>query len=240
MERKRTNRAGHHGIYCNPTKSFDGVGSFHNLADYDSIEFHFVDESNGNTDTDEEQGFEAVLDLSNISKNLRDDVGAANSFDEMVVPESLLYGKETLQRVVFDSSLNSTARRDAVFRLLEGMGVKTFIVVSGREDNTKEIVQRVRDVIDFVPLLKRSGLEELRSCLLFQDTDGLLYNLVVPKETAGPFKQFQVNLAEFSSIQAMGAVCVLARTFSCIKCAYNQKSGWHKGHFADCFLTLFD
>lgn len=206
------------GIYCNPTKSFDGVGSFHNLGDYNSIEFRFVVDSNGITNTDEEQGFEAVLDLSNLGKALRDDVTIAESHSEIVVPDSELYGKERLERVIKDLTLNSTTRRDAVFRKLEGMGVKTFIVVAGREDNTVEIVQRVRDVIDFVSLLKRSGLQELRSCLLFQDMDGLLYNLVVPKQTAGPFEQFQTNLCEFSSIQAMGALCVLVRTFSCVKC----------------------
>ena len=157
------------------------------------------------------------MDLSNIGRNLRDDVTVSESYSEIVIPDSQLYGKEKLERVITDSSLNSTTKRDAVFRTLEGMGVKTFIVVSGREDNTKEIVQRVRDVIDFVALLKRSGLTDLRSCLLFQDTDGLLYNLVVPKQYTGFYYQFQTTFGEFSPIQAMGGLCVLARTFSCIK-----------------------
>lgn len=205
------------GIYCNPTKSFDGLGSFHNLADYDSIEFHFVNDANGNPSTDEEQGFEAVLDLSNISKNLRDEITIAESYNEVFVPDAQLYGKELLERVTKDPSVSSTAMRDSVFKTLEGMGVKTFIVVCGREDNTKEIVQRIRDVIDFIAVLKRSGLRDLRSCLLFQDSDGLLYNLVFPKQFTGPFDQFQTTFAEFSSVQAMAALCVLARTFACIE-----------------------
>ena len=207
------------GIYCNPTNSFDGVGSFHNLADYDmdSIEFQFVEPS-GKSSIDEEQGFEAVLDLSDIGKALRDEITISETKSEIAVQDWQLYQKEKLDLVIRDFSVNSTSRRDAVFKVLEGMGVKTFIVVSGREDNVKEIVQRVRDVIGFVSILKRSGLDKLNCCLLFQDKDGFLYNLVVPKEMAGPHEQYQASLSEFSCVQAMGALTVLSRTFACMQC----------------------
>jgi len=201
------------GIYCDPSRSFDGKGNFYNLGDYD---IHFVDEQNGYTNNDEEQGFEAVLDLNHIGMSLRDyDLSDTDSEANPIAEAQLYYG-EKVDQIIKDKSLNSTARRDAVFKTLETLGIKTFIVVSGHEDNTSEILQRVRDVIEFVSILKRSHTSSLKCCLLFQDTDGLLYNLNVPTTSAGPYSQWQANVNEFSGIQAMGAVAVLARAFSFI------------------------
>jgi hypothetical protein len=199
------------GVYCNPSGSFDGRGSFYNLRD---DKLSFIEEKIMRVDADEEQGFEAVLDPDHLSRSY--DIVIAESSESFYVPDSTLYGKEKLQRIVRDTTRNSTNRRDAVFKMLETMGVKTFIVVSGREDNTVEILQRVRDVIDFVAILRRSGNQKLKCCVLFQDTDGLLYNLLLPREAGGTFEQWQSNMSEFSGIVAMGAVCVLSRGFPCI------------------------
>jgi hypothetical protein len=199
------------GVYCNPSGSFDGVGSFYNLRD---DKLSFIEERIMRVDDDEEQGFEAVLDPEQLGRSY--DIVIAESSESFYVPDSTLYGKEKLQRIVRDETRNSTNRRDAVFKMLETMGVKTFIVVSGREDNTVEILQRVRDVIDFVAILRRSGIQKLKCCVLFQDKDGLLYNLVLPREAGGSYAQWQSNMTEFSGIVAMGAVSVLSRGFPCI------------------------
>jgi hypothetical protein len=202
------------GVYCNPSGSFDGRGSFYNLGDG---QFSFIEDKTRilRVEDDEEQGFEAVLDQEHLDRNF-DDIVIAESSGSFYVPDCTLYGKEKLQRIVLDKTRNSTNRRDAVFKMLETMGVKTFIVVSGREDNTVEILQRVRDVIDFVAILRRSGIQKLKCCVLFQDKDGLLYNLVLPTEAGGTFEQWQSNMSEFSGTVAMGAVSVLTRGFPCI------------------------
>ena len=209
------NREQTRGIFCNPTLSFDGRGRFYNLGDYNDIDVHFVDEKNGIVEIDEEQGFEAVLDISNLGKGLWD-FDLAQSDSNHDAQHGPLYQKEQLNVILQDKTLNSTAKRDAAFKSLEAMGIKTFIVVSGKEDNTSEILQRVRDVIDFVSILKRSHSASLRCCLLFQDTDGLLYNLIVPHQASGPFSQLQSKMSEFSSIQATATITILARVFPCI------------------------
>ena len=207
------------GIFCNPTKFFDGKGRFYNLGEYDDIDVQFIDEQHGIVELDEEQGFEAVLDVSNLGRGLWD-FDIAESDSDIGAQHGPLYQQEQLEIIMKDKALNSTARRDAVFKALEAMGIKTFIVVSGHEDDTSEILQRVRDVIDFVSILKRSHSASLKCCLLFQDTDGLLYNLVVPDQASGPFSQWQSNMNEFSGIQAMAILSILARVFPCIGCKY--------------------
>lgn len=209
------NRDQARGIFCNPTLSFDGRGRFYNLGEYNDIDFHFVDEQNGIVEIDEEQGFEAVLDISNLGKGLWD-FDLAQSDSNNGAQHGPLYQKEQLEIILKDKTLNSTAKRDAAFKSLEAMGIKTFIVVSGKEDNTSEILQRVRDVIDFVSVLKRSHSASLKCCLLFQDSDGLLYNLVVPHQATGPFSRLQSNMSEFSGMQAMAAISIFARLFPCI------------------------
>ena len=205
------------GVYCNPSSSFDGRGSLYNLGDE---KIRLVEERIIGVDADEEQGFEgfeAVLDLDPTKRIAEtDDIAFVDTISTMDIPDSTLYGKEKLQSIVSDDEINSTSRRDAVFKLLETMGVKTFIVVSGREDSTSEILQRVKDVIEFVAILRRSQIRRLKCCILFQDTDGLLYNLVLPREACGTFEHWQSSMSEFSGITAMSAVLVLARTFPCI------------------------
>ena len=198
------------GVYCNPSGSFDGKGSFFIGDD----KFPFIEERIVRIDADEEQGFEAVLDPEHLGKDY--DIVVDKNESLFFVPGSTLYGKEKLQRIVRDETRNSTNKRDAVFKMLETMGVKTFIVVSGREDNTSEILQRIRDVIYFVAILRRSGIQKLKCCVLFQDKDGLLYNLVLPRETGGTFAPWQSNMSEFSGVVAMSAVSILARGFPCI------------------------
>lgn len=205
------------GIYCNPTLSFDRKGSFHNLGEYDGIDVHFVDEQHGIVDDlDEEQGFEAVLDVTNLGRGLWDSDLADSESEIGGAEQGPLYQREKLEIIMKEKTLNSTYRRDAIFKALEAMGIKTFIVVSGHEDSTSEILQRVRDVIDFVSILKTSHNTSLKCCLLFQDTDGLLYNLLVPHQASGPFSQWQSNMNEFSGIQAMSALAILARILPCI------------------------
>jgi len=198
------------------------------LGEYNDhgIDVHSVDDTDNASYLDEEQGFEAVLDVTNLGRGLWDfdDLAESASASDMAAGESSnpqhgpLYQGEQLESIMKDKTLNSTIRRDVIFRALEVMGIKTFIVVSGQEDDTLEILQRVRDVIDFVAFLKRSHSATLKCCLLFQDTDGLLYNLCVSQEASGPYNQFQSNLHEFSGIQATATLAILVRIFPCITC----------------------
>lgn len=207
-------------VYCNPSTSFDGRGSFHDLGDNDRINLHLYDAGcNEEINTEEEQGFEAVLDVDHYGRILRNATSDSSDFDES---ECVLFKREKLDLILKDASLVSTARRDAVFKMLERMGIKTFIVVSGPDDDAIEIIQRIRDVIQFVSRLRRSHKKPtLQCCLLFQDTDGLLYNLTLPKHVEGSSSQFQASLNSFSGVQAMAGIAVLTRSFPCFaSCKY--------------------
>lgn len=201
-------------VYCNPSRSFDGRGSFHDLADHDTVALHFVDQpQNEESDVVEEQGFEAVLDVDHYGKIVRNTT-TETDFDEF----SQLLKREELELILKDKSMDGTEKRDAVFKMLERYGIKTFIIVSGPDDDIVEIMQRVRDVIQFVARLRRSHKQTtMKFCLLFQDIDGLLYNLTMPSHVVGTFSQWQGSLHAFSGIQAMGAISILSRSFPCVQ-----------------------
>ncbi|CAB9519575.1 expressed unknown protein [Seminavis robusta] len=203
------------GVYCNPSNSFDRTGSLFNLSELGQLSPREIDARIIDVNEDEEQGFEAVLDPSRFAKF--QDISLTASSHTQEDDNVTLYGKEKLQRIVDDEKINSINKRDLVFKLLETMSIKTFIVVSGSEDNTAELLQRVRDVIDFIAILRRTRAKRtLKCCILFQDFDGLLYNLVLPTEAIGTHQTWHSNMNEFSGVVAVSALSVLSRVCPCL------------------------
>lgn len=143
------------------------------------------------------------------------------------------YKREIVAQQLIDNGPGSN-RRMAVISALRDLGVKVFIIESKSIQTTADILHHVRRVVGFVARENRytryaeNMSEDLASevtvinplgfqrCLLYQDKTGRLFNLILAPHAMGPAAKFEDYLDSFSGLQALIALTIMMRTFSCI------------------------
>jgi hypothetical protein len=99
------------------------------------------------------------------------------------------------------------------------VGVKVF-VIDATTKNAEEVVELIRRVVGSVAAENfsepRAGPLGFQRCLLYQDKQGRLFNLLLSRHTLGPAATWQEYLASFSGGQAMAALTVLCRSLPCV------------------------
>ena len=131
-------------------------------------------------------------------------------------------GREKLMKQIYEFGPGKD-RHAATIKTLRDIGVEVMVLDSTKVRTTAEIVDNVRRVVDFVALENRdmggkgvTGPSRYQRCLLYQDREGRLFNLVLSKSTAGPAAEWEDNFNSFSGVLAMGTISVLCRSFPCV------------------------
>jgi hypothetical protein len=95
-----------------------------------------------------------------------------------------------------------------------------FVIDSSTIRNTEEVVHHIRRVVGFVAsensIEPRTGPLGFQRCLLYQDEQGRLFNLMLSKHCIGPAATWLEYLESFSGRLAMIALVVLSRSVPCL------------------------
>ena len=131
-------------------------------------------------------------------------------------PSKRPYKRDAIDKSMASALKKGMERRDVILSSLKLMGITAFIIDSQHATNTPDIMEHVQRVITFVGKENRTFAPTVfQRCLLYQDKDGLLYNLVLPTYTAGLASKWQEYVDSFSAFQAILALTVLIRSLPC-------------------------
>jgi hypothetical protein len=134
------------------------------------------------------------------------------------------YKTEVFQQQL-DAHCPGSARRSAVISSLQDLGVKVFIIDSISTPTTSDLLHHVRRVVSFIARENRvrakTGPLGYQRCLLYQDHQGRLFNLVLSKHSVGPAGLWHDYLDSFSGLEAIAAITILCRS---LPCAADRKS----------------
>jgi len=129
------------------------------------------------------------------------------------------YKQEQLNQQIQNNSPGS-GRRQAIIETLQELGVKVFIIDAASTESTADIVLHIRRVVTYVArencVEPRTDPLGFQRCLLYQDPNGRLFNLMLPNHTVGPATLYQGYLESFSGREAMIAATVLCRSLPCM------------------------
>jgi hypothetical protein len=118
-----------------------------------------------------------------------------------------------------DAHCPGSARRSAVISSLQDLGVKVFIIDSISTPTTSDLLHHVRRVVSFIARENRvrakTGPLGYQRCLLYQDHQGRLFNLVLSKHAIGPAGLWHDYLDSFSGLEAIAALTILCRSLPC-------------------------
>ena len=200
---------------CNTTR--DGGGGTTASSEEDEMTY---ESSSRAMDADEERSMlgEAMC-VAEQSQSVDDDDGQGTWICHP-------YKVEMLEQQLFQNSPGST-RRNAVIETLRQVGVKVFVIDSKSTDNTKDVVDHIKRVVGFVArencVVPKNGPLGFQRCLLYQDEEGRLFNLMLSKHAVGPAGTWQELLDSFSGCEAMMAITVLCRSLPCIVNSKKEK-----------------
>jgi hypothetical protein len=134
------------------------------------------------------------------------------------------YKAEVFQQQL-DAHCPGSARRAAVIGSLQDLGVKVFIIDSVSTPTTSDLLHHTRRVVSFIARENRvrakTGPLGYQRCLLYQDHQGRLFNLVLSKHSIGPAGLWHDYLDSFSGLEAIAAITILCRS---LPCAADRKS----------------
>lgn len=126
------------------------------------------------------------------------------------------YKREAIDKSMASALNKGVERRDVILSSLKSMGITAFIIDSQHAATTPEVMEHVLRVITFVGKENRTFAPAVfQRCLLYQDGEGLLYNLVLPKYSAGLACKWQEYVDSFSAFQATLAFALLLRSLPC-------------------------
>ncbi|KAL7569922.1 hypothetical protein ACA910_008583 [Epithemia clementina (nom. ined.)] len=152
------------------------------------------------------------------------------SYDEGVWSVSAIkpYKREMISNEIANNEPGDE-RRAAVINALRDLGVKVFIIEAKSIETTSDILHHIHRVIDYVSrenqMFSLGQLDEngehldplgFQRCLLYQDRSGRLFNLVIAQHAVGPASKFEELMDSFKGVEAMVALTVLCRSFSCV------------------------
>jgi hypothetical protein len=136
--------------------------------------------------------------------------------------------KEEIFRQQLQQHVPGSARRMAIINALQEMGVKVFIIDSCSTESVAEVIHHVRRVVGYIArenrVLPKTGPLGYQRCLLYQDHQGRLFNLVLSSHSIGPAAKWQDYLDSFSNVTALIALTLLCRSFSCIASGKSTKT----------------
>lgn len=139
----------------------------------------------------------------------------------------------------FDENCPGSARRAAIIGALQDLGIKVFIIDSVSTPTTADILYHVKRVVGYIARENRSlpkkGPLGYQRCLLYQDHQGRLFNLLLSQHAVGPASKFLEYLDSFSGLEAMVALVVLCRSLAC---APMCKSSSPRSKFSTSHLSL--
>jgi hypothetical protein len=128
------------------------------------------------------------------------------------------YKAELFQRQLEEYQPGSN-RRTAVISALQDLGVKVFIIDSVSTPSTADVVHHVKRVVKYMarencirPTDTHGPLLGYQRCLLYQDNQGRLFNLIVSDHAIGPVQKFVEYCDGFSNAKALVALLLLVRT----------------------------
>ena len=131
-------------------------------------------------------------------------------------PSKRPYKRDAIDKSMASALKKGLERNDAVLSSLKLMGITAFIIDAQHAKTTPDIMDHVQRVITFVGKENRTFSPNVfQRCLLYQDRDGLLYNLVLPTYTAGLASKWQEYVDGFSSFQAILTLSILLRSLPC-------------------------
>jgi hypothetical protein len=116
------------------------------------------------------------------------------------------------------------------------VGVKVYVIDSASTANSEEVLQHVKRVVGFVatesrtrrnnkPFTSASDIpveaatlnsNSFQRCLLYQDGQGRLFNLMLSNHSVGPAARYMEYLTTFSNLEAIIALTILCRSVPCI------------------------
>ena len=127
--------------------------------------------------------------------------------------------KDEVFRQQIEEHAPGSARRSAIIASLQDLGVKVFIIDSVSTPTSTDILHHVKRVVGYIAkenrVLPKTGPLGYQRCLLYQDHQGRLFNLMLSKHAIGPAGKFQEYLDSFSALEAVIALTVLSRSFPC-------------------------
>jgi hypothetical protein len=126
------------------------------------------------------------------------------------------YKIEYFERQLFQQ-VPSESRRNVVLNALRELGVKAYIVDELAVKNTSDVIQHVHHIIrsieqDTTTAIASSTLGPQR-CLLYQDQQSRLFNLVLSSNSEGPKRRWEEYHESFSTLRAISALVLLLRSF---------------------------
>jgi hypothetical protein len=130
------------------------------------------------------------------------------------------YKSEKLWEDIRQANHKGVAGHAAVLNTLKNSGVMIFIIDSKVSTTSADILDSVRNVLHHVTKEERARpgftTKEAQRCLLYRDTDGRFFNLVLDDQSSSLASDWEGHLSSFSCFQAVSLAMVLSRSFSCV------------------------
>lgn len=127
------------------------------------------------------------------------------------------YKAELFQQQM-DEYAPGSNRRTAMISALQDLGVKVFIIDSVSTPSTADVLHHVTRVVRYmarensvIPTETNGPLLGYQRCLLYQDNQGRLFNLVLSQHALGPVQTYVDYCDRFSNVEALVALLVLCR-----------------------------
>jgi hypothetical protein len=125
--------------------------------------------------------------------------------------------KTEVFRQQLDEHAPGSLRRTAIISALQDLGVKVFIIDSVSTPSTSDVMHHVRRVVGYMArenqtLANTTGPLGYQRCLLYQDTQGRLFNLLLSRHAmATEPTKYEQQIDSFSALHAIVAMTVLCR-----------------------------
>jgi len=205
-----SSKGGDNSIWARTVSSFSGVGSSLGNMSEDDLDMGVSVTNDGST------GHEMV-DRSLSMVDGMFSVASVGGGDASFICAP--YKSEVFQQQL-DENGPGSSRRNAIIGALQDMGVKVFIIDSVSTPTTGDILHHVKRVVGYIGrenrVLPKTGPLGYQRCLLYQDHQGRLFNLLLSKHATGPAERYNEYLDMFSGLEAMIAITILCRSFPCI------------------------
>jgi len=146
------------------------------------------------------------------------------------------YKRDVFGDQIQQAKANGTSKYDATLDSLAKLGVQVYVVEGSSDDILGDILQFVHQVAkENQRSATASDPRTHQRCMLYQDAERRLFNLVLQPQAVGPASDYASMLESFSGAQAMVALVVLCRSFSC---AFEDEIGQLKPALLSLILGL--
>lgn len=126
------------------------------------------------------------------------------------------YKRDVLHDEIQNANAQGRTKREATLETLASMGVQVHIIPANSENLVRDMIHVVKQVARENRLWTDAFNPQMHQrCLLYEDNEGRLFNLVLPSHAVGPSTDYNNYLESFCGAQAMVAFVVLCRSFPC-------------------------